>query len=179
MRVTRNMRRFLALTAFTLVQGAMSVSAQNQFPTGTIEYVAKFTCGMSSGGTIVKNGTYATTINIHNPALPGANVAAVTFYKKAVQSVQEPPPAGGTLPSPGTLVTDSLSPDFAEEVDCQVITTKLLPQPAPAGFIEGWVVIYSLPTPGTTVVPNPLDVVAVYTDADGALETAMVRSHQF
>ena len=56
---------------------------------------------------------------------------------------------GVGLPSLGTLVQDTLQADFAMEVDCAVIRSKLLLQPPPAGFVEGWVVIYSLPTVST------------------------------
>jgi hypothetical protein len=165
-----------------LLMGAPAAYAQ--FPPGTIEYTAKFVCGAvpSTGSSMVVpvGATFKTSINIHNPAAPTPPpMVSVTFLKKAVQSVPEPP-AGTALPPPGTPVSDSLMPDYAEEVDCGIIKGKLLPSPAPPGFVEGWVVIYSLPTPGPTgPTPNPLDVQGVYTNSSGALYIKDAKEHTF
>jgi len=180
MKIRNGSNTLWALAVFALVLGATLTSAQT-FPPRTIEYTAKFTCGLASNSpTMVKGETYATSINIHNPALPGAvPPVSVTFQKKAVQSIQEPP-TGGTLPAPGQLVTDRLTTDYPEEVDCTTITTKLLTQPPPAGFVEGYAVIYSLPTVGPNGnSPNPLDVVGVYTDMLGGLELTPANEHDF
>jgi outer membrane usher protein FimD/PapC len=46
--------------------------------------------------------------------------------------------------------------------------------------VEGWVVIYSLPTvAGTTVTRNPLDVVGVYTNANGELVLKDAKEYDF
>ena len=175
---TDNLKRAMACGVLALLIGAAPAHGQQS---GTIEYSAKFVCGTvpTTGSTMVlpPGGSFATSINIHNPALPDSRT--VTFLKKAVQSIQEPP-SGVGLPSPGPLVKDELPPDFAMEVDCAVIKSKLLPQPPPAGFVEGWVVIYSLPTVSTAGnKPNPLDVVGVYTDKNGALYLMPATQHQF
>ena len=178
-KATGNLKRSVACGMLALLIGAVAAYGQ-QFPPGTIEYSAKFVCGtVPTGSTMVlpAGGSFATSINIHNPALPDSTT--VTFQKKAVQSIQEPPP-GVRLPSPGPLVQDTLPADFAMEVDCAVIRSKLLPQPPPAGFVEGWVVIYSLPTVSPAGnKPNPLDVVGVYTDKNGALYLMPATQHQF
>jgi hypothetical protein len=153
-----------ALAAFVVVLSVTTSFAQSpQFA----EYTAKFVCGtptttqVATG--VIEPGTYATSINIHNPndTIFNNGVSGVTFLKKAVLSLQE----GVPLVPPSPLVQDNLPNDFAEEVDCQVIH-KLLGTavpPAPA-FIEGYVVILVPPTNFT----NKLDVVGVYTNLKGA-----------
>jgi hypothetical protein len=171
-----------AAAVMLLLFGATSIHAQT-FPTGTIEYSAKILCGNvpSTGSSMVlpTSGSFKTSVNIHNPALPTTPLTSVTFEKKAVQAIQEPP-AGVALPSPGALVTDTLKADFAEEVDCTVIKKTLLPQPPPVGFFEGWVVIYSLPTVSSTGnTPNPLDVESVFTNGNGAIKILPAMEHDF
>jgi hypothetical protein len=99
----------------------------------------------------VRPGTYATSINIHNPQF-----RTVTFLKKAVRSPREEEPSipPGVVKYPLTL--DS---DLAEQVDCKVIRDLLGNPPDP--FIEGFVVLFVLPTQWQ--IPNEFDVVGVYT----------------
>jgi hypothetical protein len=110
-------------------------------------------------------GTYHTSINIHNPAESQFGIndgGAVTFYKKAVISLEE----GVTQIPPSALVQDTLKDDYAEQVDCKVIRALLgAAAPAAPAFIEGYVIIIVPPTSTATEV---LDVYGVYTNAKGA-----------
>jgi hypothetical protein len=130
-------------------------------PSSLFVYAAKFVCGVMpesrepTAEGPVEPGSYATSINIHNP-----HAQTVVFLKKAVllfnetgltvkQTFEEPKP-------PAHLVRAELLPDWGMEIDGRDIRLELLSGQAPAAptFIEGWVVIES---------PEPLDVVAVYT----------------
>ena len=152
----------LVITSLILVLGCVSASAQ----AGTVhltEYSAKFLCGTESSsnpfglGAAVRPATYATTINIHNPGVifGGVTDPPVVFVKKAVLSSQE----GKPLNQPSGFQKDILQPDFAEEVDCPVIYSLLNITPGP--FIEGYVVLYALPSANGT--PSELDVTDLIT----------------
>jgi hypothetical protein len=80
----------------------------------------------------------------------------VTFGKMAVISNPEGVPS---LPLTAFRV-DTLSPLFAEEVDCRIIRSLLGTEDAKAPFIEGFVFILVLPSPPPK---QELDVVGVYT----------------
>ena len=106
------------------------------------------------GAAAVRPGIYETSINIHNPELPGTQ-QPVIFVKKAVRAPRE-----GEEPFKfGRFHLDKLQADFAEQVDCKIIRSLLDPS-ALASFIEGFVVLIVFPSPLTT--PHELDVVGVY-----------------
>ena len=141
----------------TIVLLLGSASAFAQVPVRFVEYSAKFLCGDAKdpGAAAVRPGIYETSINIHNPELPGTQ-QPVIFVKKAVRAPRE-----GEEPFKfGRFRLDKLPADFAEQVDCKIIRSLLDPS-ALAPFIEGFVVLIVFPSPLTT--PHELDVVGVYT----------------
>jgi hypothetical protein len=159
-----------ALAVFGLVLATMPAFAQAAG--GEVaEYSAKFVCGTPTAAQVATEaiavGTYATSINIHNPASDlFTSQTSLSFVKKAVISLPE-----GTTPiAPSSLVQDNLQNDFSEYVSCTTIR-KLLGSAAPPSpaFIEGWVIILVPPTAGTTGSPitNVLDVWGVYTNLKG------------
>lgn len=166
-----------SLVPMALLLGTGSALAQ-VITSPAYEYSSKFACGLAPTtaptSTMVQPGTYSTSINIHNPALPGANVGPVTFYKKAVISSQE----GQTQIPPSNLKTDQLQPDYSEEVDCTTIANFFTPPLTIAtNFYEGWVVIYvEQPTAGGSI---PLDVEGVYTNLKGALKVRPATLDKF
>jgi hypothetical protein len=170
-----------SLVPLALLLGAGSALAQ-VITSPVNEYSSKFVCGLAATtattgtvSTMVQPGTYSTSINIHNPALPSANTAPVTFYKKAVISNQE----GQTQVPPSSLKTDQLPPDFSEEVDCTTIANFFSPPLTIAtNFYEGWVVIY-VPQPASTGASLPLDVEGVYTNLKGALKVRPATLDKF
>ena len=140
-----------------LLLGSASAFAQVAVPVRFVEYSAKFLCGDAKdpGAAAVRPGVYETSINIHNPELPGTQ-QPVIFVKKAVRAPRE-----GEEPLKfGRFRLDKLPADFAEQVDCKIIRSLLDPS-ALAPFIEGFVVLIVFPSPLTT--PHELDVVGVYT----------------
>jgi hypothetical protein len=140
-----------------LLLGSASAFAQVAVPVRFVEYSAKFLCGDAKdpGAAAVRPGIYETSINIHNPELPGTQ-QPVIFVKKAVRAPRE-----GEEPSKfGRFRLDKLPADFAEQVDCKIIRSLLDPS-ALAPFIEGFVVLIVFPSPLAT--PHELDVVGVYT----------------
>jgi len=92
----------------------------------------------------VKPGNYATAVNVHNyhPS------QTVPLAKKAVIALQEDTKPRGPI---SRLVSDSLDPDQAFEVDCNEIVgllqTAAVPLPP---FIKGFVEI--VPTDGASLV---------------------------
>jgi hypothetical protein len=104
-------------------------------------YAVKFVCALVDG---VTAGHYETAINIHNPQLQ-----SVTFRKKAV--IARPASLPGLPPSGKT--NETLAPDWAREITCQIISQILAVDPKTVGF-TGFLVLES---------PVELDVVAVYT----------------
>jgi hypothetical protein len=171
-------KRFLTwiIVAFAPAFGAASASAQT-----FVEFTAKFACGTATATStaMVQPGAYSTTINIHNPH-DGifSSQPSTTFMKKAVRSL----PEGATPFPPSGFVTDTLTNDFAEEVDCPIIRAMLgaSAPPAPA-FIEGYVVIIVPPTtnPAGGFFTNELDVNAIYTDLKGAMQVRPANEHFF
>lgn len=122
------------------------------------EYSAKFLCGVveeRGPGSPVQPGTYATSINIHNPQI----LPSVTFFKKVVLAPPEPVAQKEPV-KPSGYHRDVLGPDFAEHVDCKIIRSMLGPNGA-APFVEGFVVLIVVPLRGAP--PTDLDVVGVYT----------------
>lgn len=143
--------------AIVLLLGSASAFAQVAAPVRFVQYSAKFLCGdaKDAGGAAVRPGVYETSINIHNPELPGTQ-QPVVFVKKAVRAPRE-----GEEPFKfGRFHLDKLGADLAEHVDCKVIRSLLDPS-ALAPFIEGFVVLIVFPSPLT--IPHELDVVGVYT----------------
>jgi len=114
------------------------------------EYAAKVVCGVqeeSQAGPVAR-GSYATTINIHNPGAQPAN-----FFKK--MAFTRPPKDQ----SPGEvrpIAEDMLRYDEALAVDCPDLWRRLFSIDPPGRFFEGFVIIQSAAS---------LDVTAVYTTA--------------
>jgi hypothetical protein len=85
-------------------------------------YAAKFACGVATADADVVKGTYATSVNIHNPQ----SQLSVSFLKKVVQAPQE---CTGPTCVPGKIVVlnsnETLQPDQAERVDCPIIAKAL------------------------------------------------------
>ena len=140
---------FFSAMFATLIVGSPVIWAQSIDPTpyARYQYAAKFVCGTSGENPLqVVKGTYATAMNVHNPALS----QDVNFIKKV--AVAFPEQRVGPV-SPFVLAT--LGPDQAFEVDCPEIvrmaasTGTVMPI-----FVKGFFVILS---------PLPLDVTAVYT----------------
>jgi hypothetical protein len=167
--------RCLAATAFLLL-GVLPIFAQSSTPQ-FVEYSAKFVCGTPTTTQVsneqIAAGTYATTINIHNPdSSLFSSQTSLSFFKKAVLSL----PEGTTKVPPSSMVQDSLENDYAEEVDCKIIRSLLgSAAPAAPAYIEGYVVIIVPPTNFT----NQLDVVGIYTNAKGALQVVPADEHLY
>ena len=150
---------FTVVSVVLLVLGCVPALAQIKLT----EYSAKFLCGTPAAnnpfglGAAVRPGTYATSINIHNPGVTfgGITDPPVVFVKKAVIASPEGRPPN----QPSGFQKDILQPDFAEEVDCPIIYS--LAGVTPGTFIEGWVVLYALPSPNGTF--SELDVTDVIT----------------
>lgn len=126
-----------------LVSAPLASAARSD---GLVQYAAKFVCGKSNG-LLQAPGTYYTVINVHNPGN-----AFVTLHKKFVS-------VGDSAETPGRIskwVTERLGPDGAFEIDCADIRNHV---PAATSPADGFVVIECA---------AELDVVAVYTTADGA-----------
>jgi hypothetical protein len=151
----------VSLTLGTLI----SATAQAQvppLPPPFNNYGAKFVCGKRAADADVLTGTYATTINIHNPQA----TVQVPFVKKIVVAKQEGQPF-----VPPFSKKDNLPPDAAEYVDCPLIYR--ITGIAPGTPIEGFVVLEIPPVALSTGAKVPvLDVVGKYT-ARGATTTAV------
>jgi uncharacterized delta-60 repeat protein len=112
------------------------------------EYAAKVVCGVpeeSRAGPVAR-GSYATTVNIHNPGTQPAN-----FFKK--MAFTRPPDEqrpGEVRP----IAEDMLRYDEALAVDCPDLWRRLFDIDPPGRFFEGFVIIQSAAS---------LDVTAVYT----------------
>src|SRR5437016_3160540 len=111
-----------------LALGAMVGEEANA--SGSVVISAKFNCGTTSDDTAadVVNGTYLTSINIHNPQLS----SAVQFSKTIVQALRE----GSTSSGKTSTTKDTLQPNQAEFVDCPVIYSSL--KITPGTPIEGF-----------------------------------------
>jgi hypothetical protein len=156
----------LSVSSLALALATGGAAAQLAPPFAS--YAAKFSCGTTTVDTDVVQGTYATSVNIHNPQ----SQTSVSFFKKLVTAPEEALP--GQTQTPGKIVVisgsstsnlDVLPPDQAEQVDCPLIVKAL----QLTGHIEGFVVIEVPRQPvGSTAAPPPLDVVAKYTARGGA-----------
>ena len=149
-----NSRGVVAVAATILIGGSAAAFAQSRIH--FVEYSAKFLCGVveekEPGAFPVRPGLYETSINIHNPQLPVSPLPSVTFVKKVVLAPRE----ADKPVRPSAFRRDILQADFAEHVDCKVIRAML-----GAPFVEGFVVLITIPSPPT--VTHELDVVGVYT----------------
>lgn len=150
-------RNALTALSLSLVFGALSTGAATAAPPMAppfTEYAAKFTCGAlkADGDDVI--GTYATSINIHNPQA----TTGLKFVKKIVVALEEGVSPVGKI----VFVHDSLGPDVAERVDCAVIE-KLL-NISGGTHVEGFVVIEVQATSNAASPPAslPIDVVGVY-----------------
>ena len=149
----------LSVSSLTLALAAGGAAAQS-LPPPFHSYAAKFSCGTIGDDADVVRGTYATSINIHNPQ----SQTAVTFFKKVVTAPEEGQGPGKIAVLSGPNL-DVLRPDQAQRVDCPLIVKAL----QLSGHIEGFVVIEVPPQPaGTTGTPPFLDVVGKYTARAGA-----------
>ncbi len=143
-------------------------AAQAQLPPPYLEYGAKFTCGQETKepDADVVVGTYATSINIHNPQAK----LSVKFVKKIVVAERE----GAEFVKP-VVLRGVLQPDQADRVDCVFIDNALkLP---PATYVEGFVVLEVPPVSVGSAPTFPLlDVVGKYTarPLDGGVSTQSV-----
>ena len=146
----------LSVSSLALALAAEGAAAQLAPPFHS--YAAKFSCGTAADDADVVKGTYATSINIHNPQ----SQLAVTFFKKVVTAPEEGQGLGKIVVlSPNEV----LKPDQAQQVDCPLIVKAL----KASGHIEGFVVVEVPPQPaGTTGTPPFLDVVGKYTARAGA-----------
>jgi hypothetical protein len=143
----------LATSPRTLASKGDTDSAKPPAVTMTIEYAAKFVCGIPTTEAQregVKPGNYATAINIRNshqlPATP-----PISFTKHAVLAQ----PEGFNLTPPSHTVSEMLPSDFAMEADCTNIRVDMLGLPSDTTFIKGFLVILTPP-------PADLDVIGVY-----------------
>ncbi len=148
----------LSVSSLALALAAGGAAAQSLAPPYD-SYAAKFSCGAATVDADVVKGTYATSINIHNPQ----SKTAVIFFKKVVTAPEE---GQGTskivvLSAPNL---DVLQPDQAQQVDCPLIVKAL----DVSGHIEGFVVIQVAPQPAGTATTPALDVVGKYTARAGA-----------
>jgi hypothetical protein len=147
----------LSVSSLALALAAGGAAAQTTLPPPYASYAAKFSCGTTADDADVVRGTYATSINIHNPQ----STIPVTFFKKIVTAPEEGHGAGRIVVlSPNEV----LRPDRAQQVDCPIIVSAL----QVTGHVEGFVVIEVAPQPATTPIPPFLDVVGKYTARGGA-----------
>jgi hypothetical protein len=149
----------LSMSSLALALAAGGAAAQS-LPPPYASYAAKFSCGTATVDADVVKGTYATSINIHNPQ----SRTSVAFFKKVVTAPEEGQGPGKIVVLSGPNL-DVLTPDQAQQVDCPLIVKAL----QMSGHIEGFVVIEVPPQPaGTTGPPPLLDVVGKYTARGGA-----------
>lgn len=115
------------------------------------QYAAKFVCGANLSGTslaheLFRPGSYATTVNVHNP-----NNQKVKLRKKIALVNQFTPQEPGPV---SEFIEDELAADQALGVSCdQIGDFKITPEPI-HGKVDGFLVIES---------KDSLDVTAVYT----------------
>jgi hypothetical protein len=144
----------LASLAVSQAIAASAANAQTAIPPPFVNYAAKFTCGTGAVDDVL--GTYASSINIHNP-----HATTISFYKKIVVAERE-----GVLPfQKPVIVQDVLPPDFVQFVDCTVVYT--LTKIAAGTKLDGFFVLEVPPTfpfnPAIPALNPPLDVVGKYT----------------
>jgi hypothetical protein len=140
--------------SLALALAAGSASAQS-LPPPFASYAAKFSCGVATVDADVVKGTYATSVNIHNPQAQ----TTVVFFKKLVVANEEGQPFGKIVVLTQAAL-ESLPPDLAERVDCPLIMSKL---GLTGGHVEGFVVIQVGPQGSTNPTIPLLDVEAKYT----------------
>jgi hypothetical protein len=149
----------LSVSSLALALAAGGAAAQLAPPYNS--YAAKFSCGTATVDADVVKGTYATSINIHNPQ----SQTPVSFFKKVVTAPEEGQGSSKIVVLSGPNL-EVLNPDQAEQVDCPIIVKAL----QLTGHIEGFVVIEVPRQPaGSTAAPPFLDVVGKYTARAGAL----------
>jgi hypothetical protein len=148
----------LSMSSLALALAAGGAAAQS-LPPPYASYAAKFSCGTAADDADVVRGTYATSVNIHNPQ----SQTPVSFFKKVVTAPEEGQGASRIVVLSGPNL-EVLRPDRAEQVDCPLIVKAL----QMSGHIEGFVVIEVPPQPAGTTPPPLLDVVGKYTARGGA-----------
>ena len=149
----------LSVSSLALALAAGGAAAQSACRPPFNSYAAKFSCGTATVDADVVKGTYATSINIHNPQ----SQTSVAFFKKVVTAPEEGQGPGKIVVLSGPNL-DVLTPDQAQQVDCPLIVKAL----QASGHIEGFVVIEVAPQPAGTTTPPALDVVGKYTARAGA-----------
>ncbi len=154
----RTILRSLVLGSALAVAGGIAHAQTPPLAPPFDEYGAKFACGPQTVDSDVVKGTYATSINIHNPQA----TISVPFIKKIVVALQE----GVTPPGQIVVLQDNLGPDLAERIDCPLIIAKL--GATATAHVEGFIVIEVPPQGATAPIQPLLDVVGKYTARTGA-----------
>jgi hypothetical protein len=109
-----------ASASLALALAAGNAAAQS-LPPPYASYAAKFACGTVTVDADVVTGTYATSVNIHNPQ----SQVPVHFFKKLVVANEEGQTFGRIVVLTPTTALEILQPDQAERVDCPLIMSKL------------------------------------------------------
>jgi hypothetical protein len=159
----------LSLSAIVGVFGIGVADAQVGLKPPFDEYAAKFSCGPVMKDADVAIGTYATTINIHNPQA----TIRVAFAKKFVIANPEGVQQGRIV-----VKAEALAPDAAMQVDCPVIYGAL--DVGTGVHIDGFIVIEVAPLPGTVsagITPS-LDVVGVYSARGASVSGLSVVNYE-
>ena len=147
-----------ASASLVLAMAAGNAAAQSLSPPYA-SYAAKFSCGTATADADVVEGTYATSVNIHNPqsSCPSSSSrnSSWPIEGRPLGKIVVLSPSGGL---------ETLKPDQAERVDCPLIIGAL---DLTSGHVEGFVVIQVAPTAAGSSPPL-LDVVAKYTARGGA-----------
>ena len=128
------------------------------------QYAVKFVCGKASEAQTARfdfaQGSYYTTINVHNPALSGG----LEFRKKFALALPDEKPGRISQWFPVALKADE-----ALQVDCGSIYRHL--DITPGTFIDGFAVLQLLSD------KPELDVEAVYTASPGNGVSTMTVKH--
>ena len=131
-------KRYLATVACAATMLMAGATALAKDSNGTFQYVASFTCGLNPAQARVVPGTYATTIQIHNPGPQAALLSATALFTFPSPDT----PGGGNPPAPlpplDIDLTSTLAAGAVTSVDC----ADLLGAPPPP-YVQGVVVIDS------------------------------------
>ncbi len=152
---------FTLSMAFLPMLSGSAIAEQKTTGGFQFQYAAKFVCGANRPGTslahnLFRPGTYATTVNVHNP-----NGRSVRLRKKIALVNQFTPQVPGQI---SKFMEDKLAGDQALGVSCDEIAKFEIAEPPTHGIVDGFLVIEST---------KRLDVIAVYTagGSGGTVET--------